>query len=167
MDTNAIVIITGLVALLIAHAAVQDAGGGTPPSSIVWRFSESWTTSVAALVAITSIFFLSVEADIVVMFGLMLLLGPLIYKGFAAANGASMPLFMAVGTLMGWATLAIFLTVIGEIFHITRGELSIVPRLVLNGFAIAAVLAAAAAISSALRAGASGRSLTDGAWKLP
>ena len=62
-----------------------------------------------------------------------------------------MPLFMTVGTLMAWATLAILTQISMLIFFITRGELTIVPRLILNTVVIAALLAAAGAIYTGLR----------------
>ena len=67
-----------------------------------------------------------------VMFAFILLLGPILYKGFSGMGSASMSLFVTVGTLMAWPTLAILTRVSMLIFSTTRAELTVVPRLVLQ-----------------------------------
>ena len=168
MDTNSLVIITGLIAALIAYAAVQDAGASSPPTTMQWRFGESWTTSAAAIAAIAAIGFLGAEEGMTVVFAFMLLLGPLLYKGVSGSGNGSMGLFLVVGTLMGWATLAILTQVTSLVFFVTRDELTLIPRLLMNGVAVAALLAAVLSIHTALRSAVSGSNIaSQGAWTLP
>ena len=169
MDTNSLVIISGLIAALLAYSAVQDSDSAAAPPAMRWRLAESWTTSAAALAALTAVGFLGAEDDgVMVMFAFILLLGPILYKGFSGMGSASMSLFVTVGTLMAWATLAILTRVSMLIFSTTRAELTVVPRLVLNTVVIGALLAAAGAIYTGLRSAAQGTNLTaDGAWTLP
>lgn len=169
METNALVVMSGLIAALVAYGAIQDADSATAPATMEWKLGGSWTTSSAAIAALTAIAFLDTSGDaILVVFGVMLLLGPVLYKGLSGSGNASIHAFFLVGTVMGWATIAILATVGRRVFEITRFDLSLIPRLVLNGVAVAAVLAAIASYYTGLRAAASGGPKSaSGSWTLP
>lgn len=169
MDTNSLVIVTGLLALLAAYGAIQESGAVSAPASMRWRFQQSWTTSAAAIAALASIAFLGGEDEsIIVVFGLVLLLGPLVYRGFSGSASSSVSLLMIVGAVMGWASLAILGRLASGIFSATRFELSVVPRMVINTFVILALLAALMSIYKGLRDAATGEGLDeDGSWVLP
>jgi hypothetical protein len=167
MDDNSLVILSGLIALLLTLAAAQDGATGTAPSAVVWSLGGSWTTSAAAIAALGSIAFLDESSDtVMVLFAFMLLLGPVLYRGFSGAHSAARPLFLVVGTSMAWATIAILWRVGQLMASVTRSELTTVPRLVINSIVIAAMLAAVASLYKAMQAAFSGDESSGGTWTL-
>ena len=58
MDTNSMIIVSGLLALLVAYAAVRDSEGGWQGTvgSMEWSFSGSWASSSAVILALVLTF---------------------------------------------------------------------------------------------------------------
>ena len=160
------VIVTGLIAVLIAYAAVQDSGGGWEGTvgPMTWNLSRSWASSVAAVIALTFLIG-SPEGgeDMIFVFAALLVFSPLIYHGLAGDDGASKMIFFVSAALITWATLGLLVFAAVAVPNVIHG-VSIVPRLVLNS---AMILAIVAAIMNASRGLAAGASSGAEGWTLP
>ncbi len=165
MDSNTLVIVTGLVAALVAFAAVRDSGWDGTVGDLTWSVGGSWVTSSAAIIALVLVVARDTSDDLatVFLFGLILLFTPLIYRGLAGSDGAPKALFFVAGTLMTWATLALLATAALAIPEIARDELSTVPLLVVDAVAITAILAALVAASRSMVVATTGSKT----WTLP
>lgn len=167
MDLNTTVIITGLIATLIAYAAVQDSEDGWDGTvgPMTWNISQSWASTTAAVIAI--IFLLGAgdsSQNLIFVFGALLLFSPLIYRGLTGEGGASKLVFFVAATLNTWATFGLLVVAAINVPDLIAST-SIVPRLVLNGAMILAIVAAFMNASRGLTAAAS--SSEPGAWILP
>ncbi len=168
MDSNTLVIVTGLIAVLVALAAVQDSEGGWTGrvGDLNWSLSGSWVTTSAAVIALVLLIVFSDSDEAFAtafLFGLLLLFTPLIYRGLSGDDGASKLVFFATGGLAAWSSLVLLAFAAQAVPSIARSELQTVPLLLVNAAAIAAILAAIVATSRVLNAAAA----SDGEWTLP
>ena len=167
MDTNSMIIISGLLALLVAYAAVRDSEGewqGTV-GPMEWSFSGSWASSSAVILALVLTFVIADMSTLLLFgFGLMMLLAPLIYKGMAGAAGASKPVFFIVSAMMTWATLAILYTAATKVPALVQ-SLPLLSRLIMNAVLVLAVVSAVMHSARSLADAVSGDG--SGAWNLP
>jgi hypothetical protein len=168
VDSNVVVIITGLIAALVVYAAVQDSWNGWEGTvgPMTWSFSKSWITTSAAIVAIVYLFSFYGEGSDVgasAVFGFILLFVPLIYQGLGG-GAASKKVFFLVGTLLAWAIFTLILTAVSGIPSVVAGY-AIVPRLVLDSVMIVTLLAAIVGTGRVLTAAASGNGTET--WTLP
>ena len=167
MDTNSMVIISGLVALLVAYAAIRDsdAGWSGTVGPMRWTFSGSWASSSAVVLALV-LTFLGVDLSngMLIGLGLMMIFAPLIYKGMGDAGGASKPVFFIVSAVMTWGTLGILYVAATKV-PIFIGSLPILPTVIIEASLVLALVGAVFSSARCLSDAASG----DGsaAWTLP
>ncbi|MDE0138295.1 MAG: hypothetical protein OXM57_08355 [bacterium] len=167
MNPQSMIIAIGLVALLIAYAAVRDSRDGWSGTvgPLKWSFSGSWSSSIAVVLALVLVLFgLGAQANTLAGFGILSVLAPLIYKGIGGSEGASKPVFFIVSAIMTWSTLVILYTAATVVPNLTS-TLPILPVLVINAALVLALLGAVINSVRNLAAAASG----DGseAWILP
>ena len=167
MDTNSMIIISGLLALLVAYAAVRDSEGewqGTV-GPMEWSFSGSWASSSAVILA-SVLTFVSADVSTALLLGLglMMVLAPLIYKGMAGGAGASKPVFFIVSAMMTWATLAILYTAATKVPALVQ-SLPLLSKLIMNAVLVLAVVSAVMHSARSLADAVSGDG--SGAWNLP
>ena len=170
MDPNTVVIVTGLLAVLVVYAAVQDSPGGWEGTvgPATWNVGESWISTTAAVVALAFLVLFSGGSGgpigMALMFGLLLMFGPMIYRAFGVGGAVSKTVFFGAATVMTWASTGLMVTGAQIISDIVR-EFAIVPRLAINSFAITAVLAAIVGTSRVLTTATSGKG--SDAWTMP
>ncbi|MDE0168891.1 MAG: hypothetical protein OXS29_05165 [bacterium] len=164
MDTNSIISVSGVVALLVAYAAVRDSEGGWTGrvGPMRWSLSVSWSSSIAVLLALA----LTLLGDPRGVFGLGLLmvLTPLIFRGMGTSEGAPKVVFFIVSGVMTWATFAILYLAAVSVPALT-GSLPLLARIVIDAALVLAMVGAVMHSARTLAAAASG----DGAevWNLP
>lgn len=121
MGIDSIIIVSGLAAFLAAYSAVRDSeeGCGGRVGPLLWNFSDSWASTSAVIIAlvfsVTDIPAMMLKEDPYARFdapamlglGLLMLIAPLIYKGFSRGGSASKRVFLIVSTIMTWSTFAI------------------------------------------------------------
>ena len=167
MDVNSMIIISGLVAFVVAYAAVLDSDGvwSGPVGPMRWSFSGSWASSSAVVLALVlSVTGLGTGAPQVFGFGFVMVLVPLIYKGLGQAGGASKLIFLISSAVMSWATFSILYVAATSVPNLLQ-TMPIVPELVVNAALVLALVGAVLHSARSLKAAASG----DGsaAWNLP
>lgn len=164
MDTNSIITVSGVVALLVAYAAVRDSEGGWTGKvgPMRWSLSVSWSSSIAVLVALT----LTLLGDPrgALGLGLMMVLAPLIFRGMGTSGGAPKVVFFIVSGVMTWATFAILYLAAVSVPTVT-GSYPLLARIVIDAALVLALVGAVMHSARTLAAAASG----DGAaaWNLP
>ena len=124
MGIDSIIIVSGLAAFLAAYSAVRDSEEGCRGRAgpLLWNFSDSWASTSAVIIAlvfsVTDIPAMMLKEDRYARFdapamlglGLLMLIAPLIYKGFSSGGSASKRVFLIFSTIMTWSTFAIFCT---------------------------------------------------------
>ena len=166
MNPQWMIIAIGLVALLIAYAAVRDSQDGWSGTvgPLRWSFAGSWSSSIAVVLALVLVLLgLGAQATLVA-FGILAVLAPLIYKGIGRSDGASKPVFFIVAAIMTWSTLVILYTAATAVPNLVS-TMPIVSVLVIDAALVLALLGAVINSVRNLAAAASG----DGseAWILP
>ena len=167
MDMNSITIISGLVAFVVAYAAVIDSDGGWSGDvgPIRWSFSGSWASSMAAVLALLSILTgISTAGGLLIALGVVMVLAPLIYKGMGEKGGASKPVFFIVSAIMTWATFTILYMIAVSVPALVE-PLPLLPTLVINASLVLALVGAVINSARSLAEALAG----DGsaAWTLP
>ena len=166
MYPQSMIVAIGLVAFVIAYAAVRDSRDGWSGTvgPLQWSFSGSWSSSIAVVLALVLVL-LGVGAQATLLaFGILAVLAPLIYKGIGRSEGASKPIFFIVSAIMTWSTLVILYTAATAVPPLVS-TLSILSALVIYAALVLAILGAVINSVRNLVAAASG----DGseAWTLP
>ena len=166
MNSQSMIVAIGLVALLIAYAAVRDSRDGWSGTvgPLKWSFSGSWSSSIAVVLALVLVLLGSGAQATLVAFGILAVLAPLIYKGIGRSEGASKPVFFIVSAIMTWSTLVILYTAATAVPSLVS-TLPILSVLVINAALVLAILGAVMNSVRNLAAAASG----DGSevWTLP
>ena len=166
MDTNSIITISGVVALLVAYAAVRDSDGGWTGSvgPMRWSWSVSWASSIAVVLALVLALFDLAGGMTLLGLGLMMLLAPMIYRGVGGSGGAPKVAFFIVSGLMTWSTFAILYLAATTVPSLIE-PLSLVPTIIIDAALVLALVGAVMHSARSLAAAASG----DGAaaWDLP
>ena len=164
MDMNSMIIISGLVALLVAYAGVKDSHGGWEGTvgPMRWSFSGSWASSTAVVLVLVLTLFRGMEP--LLGLGLMMVLTPLIYRGLGGTSGASKPVFFIVSVMMTWATLATLYAAATQVPTLLQ-SLPLVPTLIIDASLVLAVVGAVMHSARSLADAASGDG--SGAWNLP
>lgn len=166
MDTNSIIIISGLVALLVTYVAIRDSEGGWTGTvgPMRWSWSVSWSSSIAVVLALTLTLLGLVRDGTVLGLGVLMVLAPLIYRGMGNSDGAPKVTFFIVSGLMTWATFAI-LYVAATMVPNLIDPLSLVPTIIIDAALVLALVGTVMHSARSLAAAASG----DGAaaWNLP
>lgn len=166
MDTNSIISISGLVALLVAYAAVRDSDGGWVGNvgPMRWSWSVSWSSSIAVLLALALTLLGLVRDGTALGLGLLMVLAPLIYRGMGTSDGAPKVAFFIVSSLMTWATFAILYLAATTVPSLIE-TLSLVPTIIINAALVLALVGTVMNSARSLAGAASG----DGAaaWNLP
>ncbi len=165
MHPESMTIGIGLVALLIAYAAVRDSReqwlGAVGP--IRWSFSASWATSTALVLAATFTLIGLGPRAMLAGFGILAVLTPLIYRGMGSPEGAPKPVFFVVATIMTWSTLVILYTAAVSVPSLLT-DLPLASLLVVEAALILALLGAVRSSTRNLMAAAGGETDT---WTLP
>lgn len=166
MNPQSMIVAIGLVALLIAYAAVRDSQDGWSGTvgPLKWSFSGSWSSSIAVVLALVLVLLgLGTQATLLA-FGILTVLAPLIYKGIGQSEGASKPVFFVVSAIMTWSTLVILYTAATAVPSLVS-TLPILSVLVIDAALVLAILGAVINSVRNLATAASG----DGseAWILP
>ncbi len=167
MDVNSMITISGLVAFVVAYAAVSDSEGrwrGTV-GPMRWSLSGSWASSSA--VAIGLAFFIISEDHIsgqLFGFALVALLAPLIYKGLGRSGGASKQVFFICSVLVSWATFSILYVAATSIPDLI-GSLPLLSKLIVNATLVLALVGTVLHTARSLAAAVSGDGST--VWDLP
>ncbi len=156
---------SGLVALLIAYAAVRESGGWSGTTGpMQWSFSGSWASSIAAVLAIiVTLLGIDPTRGLALGLGVTMILTPFIYRGLG--NGAaSKPVFFIATALMAWATLSILYIAAVAVPDLVE-SLPLLAGLVIDVALILALIGAVLHVARSLAAAVS----TDGseAWTLP
>ncbi len=166
MNSQSMIVAIGLVALMIAYAAVRDSQDGWSGTvgPLKWSFSGSWSSSIAVVLALVLVLLRSGAQATLVAFGILAVLAPLIYKGIGRSEGASKPVFFIVSAIMTWSTLVILYTAATSVPSLVS-TLPILSVLVIDAALVLAILGAVMNSVRNLAAAASG----DGseAWILP
>ena len=166
MDTNSIIIISGLVALLVTYAAVRDSEGGWTGTvgPMRWSWSVSWSSSIAVVLALTLTLLGVVRDGTVLGLGVLMVIAPLIYRGMANSDGTPKAAFFIVSGLITWATFAI-LYVAATMVPALVDPLPLVPTIIIDAALVLALVGTVLHSARSLAAAASG----DGAaaWNLP
>ena len=167
MDTNSMIIVSGLVALLVSYAAVHDSQGGWRGSvgPMRWSFSGSWASSVAAVLALVlTLFGMDASGGPVLGLGLVLVLAPLVYRGMAGDAGVSKLVFFIVSSLITWATLSILYVAATSVPDLIE-SLPVLTTIIIDAALVLALVGAVMNSARTLATAVSG----DGseAWTLP
>ena len=166
MDTNSIIIISGLLALLVTYAAVRDSEGGWTGTvgPMHWSWSVSWSSSTAVVLALVLTLFSMVRDGTVLGLGLLMVLAPLIYRGIGASGGAQKVAFFIVSSLMTWATFAILYLAAITVPSLIE-PLSLVPTIIIDTALVLALVGTVMHSARSLATATSGDGET--AWTLP
>ena len=166
MDTNSIIIISGLVALLVTYVAVRDSEGGWTGTvgPMRWSWSMSWSSSVAVLLALALTLLGLVRDGTALGFGLMMVLAPLIYRGLGTPAGAPKAAFFIVSSLMTWATFAILYLAATSVPSLIE-PLSMVPTIIIDAALVLSLVGTVLHSARSLAAAASSEGAA--AWNLP
>lgn len=179
MSADIIIIGTGLVAFLVAYAAVRDSaeGCGGRVGPLRWNFSGSWASTSAVLIALVfsitnaPLMMLQKEdwdilfyAPSMLGLGLLMLIAPLIYKGLSGGEGASKRIFLVFSTVMTWSTFAILSMAALAVSNLV-GPLPVLPTLAVYAVLVLALAGALMNASRSLANAASGD--PSEAWTLP
>lgn len=166
MDSNSIVTISGLVALLVTYAAVRDSEGGWTGTvgPMRWTWSVSWSSTIAVVLALVLTLFGLARGFTLLGLGLMMVLAPMIYRGMGNSGGAPKVAFFIVSGLMTWSTFAILYLAATTVPSLIE-PLSLVPTIVIDAALVLAVVGTVMHSARSLAAAAS----SDGtaAWNLP
>ena len=167
MDVNSMIIISGLVAFVVAYAAVYDSDGGWsgPVGPMCWSFSGSWASSSAVVLALVlTLTGASSGTSQVFGLGVVMVLVPLIYKGLGQSGGASKIIFLISSAMMSWATFSILYVAATSVPNLVQ-MMPMVPMLIVNAALVLALVGAVLHSARSLASAASG----DGsaAWNLP
>ena len=166
MDTNSIIIISGLVALLVTYVAVRDSEGGWTGTvgPMRWSWSVSWSSSIAVVLAVALTLLGLVRDGTALGLGLMMVLAPLIYRGLGTSGSAPKVAFFIVSSLMTWATFAILYLAAIMVPNLIE-SLSLVPTIIIDAGLVLALVGAVMHSARCLASAVSG----DGAaaWHLP
>ena len=167
MDTNSIITVSGMVALLVAYAAVRDSEGGWTGAvgPMRWSLSGSWSSSIAVLLALVfTLLGLARDAGTLLGLGLLMVLAPLIYKGLGASGGAPKVVFFIVSGLMTWATFAVLYVVATTVPDLIE-SLPVLSRTIIDAALVLALVGTVLHSARSLAVAASG----DGSevWNLP
>lgn len=167
MDVNSMIIISGLVAFVVAYAAVLDSEGGW--SGVVgpmhWSFSGSWASSSAVvLAAVLTLTGLAAGTPQILGFGFVMVLVPLIYRGLGQAGGASKVVFFIFSAMMSWATFSILYVAATNVPNLVE-SMPLLSGLIIDAALVLALVGAVLHSARSLASAASG----DGsaAWNLP
>ena len=179
MSADTIIIGSGLVAFLVAYAAVRDSaeGCGGRVGPLRWNFSDSWASTSAVLVAlvfsvtnIPGIMLMEEGMDVVFYtpamlgLGLLMLIAPLIYKGLSSGEGASKRVFLVFSTVMTWSTFAILCMAALAVSSLV-GHLPVLPTLAVYAVLVLVLAGALMNASRSLANAASGD--PSEVWTLP
>lgn len=167
MDTNSMIIVSGLVAILVAYAAVRDSkdGWGGTVGPMRWTFSGSWASSSAVVLALVlTLIGIDPSRGMLLGLGLVMVLAPMIYRGIGDAEGASKPIFFVVSATMTSATLAILYAAATQVPTLV-GSLPLLPTLIIDASLVLAVIGAVMNSARSLASAVSGDG--SGAWNLP
>lgn len=166
MDTNSIIIISGLVALLVTYVAIRDSDGGWTGTvgPMRWSWSVSWSSSIAVVLALALTLLGLVRDGTVLGLGVLMVLAPLIYRGIGNSDGAPKVTFFIVAGLMTWATFAILYMAATMVPNLID-PLSLLPTIIIDAALVLALVGTVMHSARSLAAAASG----DGAaaWNLP
>ena len=167
MDVNSMIIISGLVAFVVAYAAVLDSEGGWAGAvgPMRWTFSGSWASSSAVVLALVlSLTGLGAGAPQVFGFGFVMILVPLIYKGLGQEGGASKVVFFIFSAMMTWATFSILYVAATNVPNLVE-SVPLLSTLIIDAALVLALVGAILHSARSLSAAAAG----DGsaAWNLP
>ena len=166
MDLNSMIIISGLVAFLVAYAAVHDSGGGWGGTvgPMRWSFSGSWASSSAVILALVLTFIGMDVTGLLLGLGLLMVLAPLIYKGMAGPGGASKLVFFIVSAIMTSATLGILYAAATKVPALIE-SLPLLSVLIIDASLVLALVGAVMHSAGSLADAVSGDG--SGAWNLP
>ena len=167
MDVNSMILVSGLLALLVAYAAVRDSQEGWSGSvgAVRWSFSASWASSTAAVLALVlTLFGLDDSHGLALGMGMVLVLAPLIHRGMGGADGASKQVFFIVAALTTWATLSILYLAATRVPDLVE-SLPLLSALVVDAALVLALLGAVIHSARSLADAASGAG--SGMWTLP
>ena len=167
MDINSMIIISGLLAFLVAYAAVRDSDGGWAGSvgPMRWSFSGSWASSIAVVLALVlTITGLGGSGGMLLGLGLVMVLAPLIYKGIGNPLAASKRVFFVVAAIMTWATFAILYVAATAVPALVE-SLPLLSDLIIDATLVLALIGAVMNSARSLAEAVSGGG--SGAWTLP
>lgn len=167
MDTNSMIILSGLVAFVVAYAAVRDSEGGWSGAvgPVRWSFSGSWASSIAVVLALVlSLSGVSGGTPQIFGLGFVMVLVPLIYKGLGQEGGASKLVFLIFSTMITWATFSILYVTATNVPNLV-GSLPVLSELIIDAALVLALIGAVLHSARSLASAVSG----DGseAWNLP
>ena len=142
MESNWMIVISGLVALLVTYTAVRDSEGGW--SGVVgpmrWSFSGSWASSSAAVLAVV-LTLTTPSGSLPLGFGLVMVLAPMIYRGLGGFQGATKPVFFIFSGVMTWATFYILYAAATTVPGLVT-SLPLLPALVIDVSLVLALIGA-------------------------